>query len=77
MKHKKKEEVLEGILERLDLIINLLCFQVTSERSITEGARILKMAGLDNRTIANVLNTTDGTVRTLTANLRARVGGRR
>jgi len=64
---------IEGeVLDRLDLIINLLAFQVAGDKSITEGARVLKMAGLDNRTIASVLNTTDATVRTLTANLRSK-----
>jgi hypothetical protein len=67
----------DEILDRLDLIINLLAFQVASEKSITEGARILKMAGLDNRTIASVLNTTDATVRTLTAYLRSKAAKRR
>jgi hypothetical protein len=39
-------------------------------KSLTEGARLLKIAGLDNRTIADVLDTTDATVRSITANLR-------
>lgn len=68
--------VLEEILERLDLIVNLLGSQAASDKSITEGARLLKMAGLDNKTIANILNTSDATVRTLTANLRVRIGRR-
>ncbi len=70
----KQEKVLEEVLERLDLAINLLAFLVAGDRSISEAARVLKMAGLDNRTIANVLNTTDGTIRTVTSNLRTRVG---
>ena len=77
MARAKKGGVEEAVLDRLDLIINLLSFQIASERSITEAARMLKMAGLDNRTIANVLNTTDGTVRTLTANLRLKALKRR
>jgi hypothetical protein len=64
---------LKQILEKLDLAINLLAFLVAGEKSITEGARALKMAGLDNRTIAGVLNTTEGTIRTVTSNLRTRV----
>lgn len=70
------EIVLEEMVERLDLMINLLGSLVASDKSITEGARLLKMAGLDNKTIANILNTSDATVRTLTANLRVRVGRR-
>jgi transcriptional regulator of heat shock response len=71
-------ELLEDILERLELLVNLTGMLVTSERSTTEAARALKMAGLDNQSIAAVLNTTEGSVRTLTANLRVKIGrGRR
>jgi DNA-binding NarL/FixJ family response regulator len=73
-KARTESEVLEEVLERLDLLVNLTAMMVASERSTTESARALKMAGLDNQTIASVLNTTEGTVRTLTANLRARMG---
>lgn len=71
---KAQEDILQDIVDRLDLIINVLGLQVASEKSVTEGARMLKMAGLDNRTIARVLNTSDATVRTLTANLRVKLG---
>lgn len=71
---KTSEDILQDIVDRLDLIINVLGLQVASEKSVTEGARMLKMAGLDNRTIARVLNTSDATVRTLTANLRVKLG---
>lgn len=70
----KQEKAFQEILEKLDLAINLLAFLVAGDKSISEGARVLKMAGLDNRTIASVLNTTDGTIRTVTSNLRTRVG---
>lgn len=60
------------VLERLDQILRVLALQVGSDQSMTERARLLKMAGLDNRTIADVLNTSDATIRTLTSNLRAR-----
>lgn len=60
----------EKILERLDQILRVLALQVASDKSITERARLLKMAGLDNKTIADVLNTKDTVIRTLTANLR-------
>ncbi len=71
------EIILQDILEKLDLIVNLLATQAASDKSTTEGARLLKMAGLDNKTIANVLNTSDATIRTLTANLRVRLGRKR
>jgi hypothetical protein len=60
------------ILERLDQMLRLIAIQVAADKSVTERARILKLAGLDNRTIADVLNTTDAAVRTFTSNLRKR-----
>ena len=74
---KKTEDILKEILERLDLVVNLLGFQITSDKSMTDGARQLKMAGLDNRTIAEILNTTDAAVRTYTSNLRRKFGRKR
>lgn len=73
----KDIKILEEISERLELLVNLVSLQLSSEKSVTEAARLLKMAGLDNRTIASVLNTTDATVRVLTANLRVKLGRRR
>jgi hypothetical protein len=61
----------EALFERLDLILRVLALQVASEKSLTERARLLKLAGMDNRTIANVLNTSDATIRAVTTNLRA------
>jgi DNA-binding CsgD family transcriptional regulator len=60
----------EKVLELLTQILKVEAIQAASNKSITEGARLLKLAGLDNQTIAEVLNTSPGTVRTLTANLR-------
>jgi hypothetical protein len=68
----KSDELLAEISEKLGQILKVLSLQVASERSVTEGARALKLAGLDNQTIAEVLNTSPATVRTLTSNLRAR-----
>ena len=59
----------DKILKRLDQILMVLALKAASEKSITDGARLLKIAGLDNKTIARLLGTTDATVRTLTANL--------
>jgi hypothetical protein len=78
-KKKSHEEVLEDIRDTLELLVNLVALLITSEKSVTEGARSLKMAGLDNQTIAAVLNTTPATIRVLTANLRVKLrqrGGR-
>ncbi len=58
------------ILEKLDQMLRLIAIQVASDKSITERARLLKLAGLDNYTIADVLNTSNAAVRTLTSNLR-------
>jgi len=60
----------QAILEKLDTILKVLALQVASDKSITERARLLKMAGLDNRKIAEVLNTTPLAVSVMTANLR-------
>jgi DNA-binding CsgD family transcriptional regulator len=66
------------VIELLTQILKVEAIQAASNKSITEGARLLKTAGLDNQTIAEVLNTSAATVRTLTANLRGRHrGGRR
>ena len=61
----------EKIIELLSQILKVEAIQAASNKSVTEGARLLKLAGLDNQTIAEVLNTSAGTVRTLTANLRS------
>ena len=55
------------ILERLDQILKVLAIQVGEERSLTERVYLLKTAGVDNQTIADVLNTTPATVRSLSA----------
>lgn len=67
----------DEIVDLLNKILRILALQVSSGTSVTEGARALKFAGLDNQMIADVLNTSTATVRTLTTNLRAkRPGGR-
>lgn len=66
------------VIELLTQILKVEAIQAASNKSVTEGARLLKLAGLDNQTIAEVLNTSPATVRTLTANLRyVRAGARR
>jgi len=67
------EEFEKQVLERLDLILSVLGMQVAlqlKDRSLTSRARILKLAGLDNQTIADILNTSVPTVRVLTTHLR-------
>lgn len=60
----------DEIIERLDLILNVLALQVGQGQSITERVRLLKLAGLDNNTIARVLNTAPNVVRALASNLK-------
>jgi DNA-binding NarL/FixJ family response regulator len=63
---KAKDEL---ILEKLDQILRVLALQVGADLSLTDRARYLKLAGLDNHTIASLLGTTAATVSTLTTNL--------
>jgi DNA-binding CsgD family transcriptional regulator len=62
----------DQLIELLTQILKVGAIQAASNKSVTEGARLLKLAGLDNQTIAEVLNTSPGTIRTLTANLRSK-----
>jgi len=62
----------EEIIALLRQILKVEAIQAAGSKSVTEGARLLKLAGLDNQTIAEVLNTSPGTIRTLTANLRSK-----
>ena len=62
----------EKLIALLTQILKVEAIQAASNKSITEGARLLKLAGLDNQTIAEVLNTSPGTIRTLTSNLRSK-----
>lgn len=65
------------IVEKLDQILRVLSIQVAADKSLTERARLLKLAGLQNQSIADVLNTSVETVRTLTSNLRTKSKKRR
>jgi len=58
------------IIDKLDKILKVLSIQVATDASITERARILKMAGLENKEISEILNVSIESVRTLTSNLR-------
>lgn len=55
----------ERIIDLLEKILRVVSLQVGEEKSITERANLLKHTGLDNKTISQVLNTTDATVRAL------------
>lgn len=60
------------ILEKLDQILRVISIQVGTDKSITERARLLKMAGLDNQSISDVLNIPITSVYTLTSNLKTK-----
>lgn len=60
-----KQTTEEKILDKLDNILRVLSLNVGSDKSITERVRLLKLAGLDNKTIAEVLNTSQEAVRAL------------
>jgi hypothetical protein len=67
------EVLLIQLNNKLDVLIKVVGFfaiEMSGDKSTTERARLLKMAGMDNQTIADILNTSSGTIRTLTANLR-------
>jgi DNA-binding CsgD family transcriptional regulator len=60
-----KQTTEEKILDKLDNILRVLSLNVGSDKSITERVKLLKLAGLDNKTIAEVLNTSQEAVRAL------------
>ncbi len=64
----------QTVIAKLDILISLVALQIASDRSITEGVYALRLAGLDNKTIAKVLNTTEGTVRALVSARRSHAG---
>jgi len=66
------ERLLNDLIERIEVLTKVVSMQVAVDKSTTERARILKMAGLDNQSIADILNTSPATIRTLTSNLRGR-----
>lgn len=67
----------EQVLEKLDQILKVLSIQVAADKGLTERARLLKLIGIDNQTIAEVLNVSIETVRALTSNIRNRPPKRR
>ncbi len=72
---ERTEKLLRDLIEKVEVLTKVVGIQVGADKSTTERARLLKMAGLDNQSIADILNTSPGTVRVLTSNLRGR--GRR
>ncbi len=57
----------EKVIDLLEKILKVVSLQIGADKSMTERVNLLKLAGLDNKTIASILDTTDATVRALTA----------
>ena len=66
----RTEKLLTDLIEKIEILIKLTSIQVGADTSVTERARLLKIAGLDNQTIAEVLNISSAVVRALTSNRR-------
>ncbi|MBI2039405.1 MAG: hypothetical protein HYT22_04010 [Candidatus Niyogibacteria bacterium] len=64
MKKIPKEE---KTIELLEKILRVLSLQVGADKSITERVNLLKSLGIDNKTIADVLGTSQASVRTLSS----------
>lgn len=65
-----EEKLLAKLNEKLDVLIKVTSIQVGADKTTTERARLLKMAGVDNHTISQVLNTSPDVVRSVTKHLR-------
>jgi hypothetical protein len=72
MPEDKLEKLLKELNDKIEILTKVTGIQVGQDKSVTERARLLKMAGMDNQTIADVLNTSVAAVRTYTTNLRVR-----
>jgi len=68
------KDVDSEIVTKLDQILKVLSMSLVDrlgpEATMTEKARMLRIAGLDIKMIAVVLNTTEASVRTLTSGIR-------
>lgn len=56
-------EKVEELCSKLDLVARLLAYQLVADRSLSQGAPILRRLGLSAKEIAAVFGTTVGTVR--------------
>lgn len=70
-----EEKLLAELNEKLDVLIKVVSIQVAADKTVTERARLLKMAGVDNHTISQVLNTSPDAVRSFTKHLRKKKKG--
>jgi hypothetical protein len=65
-----EEKLLSELNGKLDVLIKVVSIQVGDDKTVTERARLLKMAGVDNHSISQVLNTSPDAVRSFTKHLR-------
>jgi len=62
----------EKILEKLDQILKVLAIELGNEKSAGERVHLLRIAGLDYKTIAEILETKVETVRVLASQYKIR-----
>lgn len=65
-------DVIGTIAEKLDAIIRLLALDIGEGKTQSEMIRILSVAGLAPKEIANILDTTPNTVRVARSSMRNR-----
>jgi len=70
---RKKISLEERQTDLLEKILRVLSLQVGADKSVTERVYLLKLADIDNKTIAEVLNTTQSTVRSLSSKSRRKL----
>lgn len=64
----------EKILEKLDQILKVLAIQLGNDKSAGERVHLLRTAGLDYKTIAEILGTRAETVRVLASQYKTKRG---
>jgi hypothetical protein len=62
----------EKILEKLNQILKVLAIQIGAERNMGERVRLLKIVGLDNQTIAELLEIPSNSVKVLASQQKAK-----
>lgn len=66
---KSNEEI---IIEKLDQILKVIAIQIANDKNTGERVHLLKVAGLDNQTIADILETSVNTVKVLVSQHKAK-----
>jgi DNA-directed RNA polymerase specialized sigma24 family protein len=62
----------EKILEKLEQILKVLAIEIGTDKSAGERVHLLRIAGLDYKTIAEILETRVETVRVLASQYKAK-----